>query len=42
MGCHLTRKTVETARGLGFAVESERTRFFGVFRLEPVVDLGVR
>lgn len=33
LGCHLTRETFETARALGLTIESERTRFFGVFRL---------
>jgi ubiquinone/menaquinone biosynthesis C-methylase UbiE len=42
LGCHLTRETVETARRLGFAVESERSRFFGVFRLVVARPAGVR
>jgi ubiquinone/menaquinone biosynthesis C-methylase UbiE len=42
LGCHLTRRTIETASGLGFAVESERTRFFGVFRLVVASPAGVR
>jgi hypothetical protein len=33
MGCHLDRDTVATVRGLGFRVEEERRRVFGVFRL---------
>lgn len=33
IGCHLTRRTVDVARALGFGIESERTRLFGVFRL---------
>jgi ubiquinone/menaquinone biosynthesis C-methylase UbiE len=42
IGCHLTRRTIETARGLGFAVESERARFFGMFRLVVARPAGVR
>jgi len=33
IGCCLTRPTIDTARALGFTVESERSRLFGVFRL---------
>lgn len=33
IGCCLTRRTIDEARALGFAVESEETRLFGVFRL---------
>ena len=33
IGCHLTRPTIDTARALGFEIESERTRLLGVFRL---------
>jgi len=33
IGCHLTRETVELARGLGIAIQSERQRLFGIFRL---------
>ena len=33
IGCHLTRETVDAARRLGFTIESERCRFFNVFRL---------
>jgi ubiquinone/menaquinone biosynthesis C-methylase UbiE len=33
MGCHLDRETLDTARGLGFQIASERQRLFGVFRL---------
>lgn len=33
IGCHLTRETIAEARRLGFEVESERRRLFGVFRL---------
>jgi ubiquinone/menaquinone biosynthesis C-methylase UbiE len=33
LGCDLLRTTIDTARGLGFMVESERERLFGVFRL---------
>lgn len=33
LGCHLDRRTVDTLRRLGFAVESERRRLFGIFRL---------
>jgi ubiquinone/menaquinone biosynthesis C-methylase UbiE len=33
IGCDLTRRTIETARGLGFRVESEEARLFGIFRL---------
>jgi len=33
LGCHLTRETFKTARALGLTIESEQTRFFGVFRL---------
>ncbi|HEY8446221.1 MAG TPA: methyltransferase domain-containing protein [Thermomicrobiales bacterium] len=33
MGCDLLRTTVETAERLGFTIESERRRLFGVFRL---------
>lgn len=33
IGCHLTRDTIGTARRLGFTIESDRQRFFGVFRL---------
>jgi ubiquinone/menaquinone biosynthesis C-methylase UbiE len=32
-GCHLTRRTIETAREMGFQIESERGRLFDVFRL---------
>src|SRR5690606_9602484 len=32
MGCDLLRTTVETAERLGFTIESERRRLFGVFR----------
>lgn len=42
IGCHLTRRTIEVGRGLGFAVESERARFFGVFRLVLARPPGVR
>ena len=43
IGCHLTRKTIDVARRLGFTVESERQRLFGVFRLvvaRPPVAVG--
>ncbi|MGH2559543.1 MAG: class I SAM-dependent methyltransferase [Thermomicrobiales bacterium] len=33
IGCHLNRRTIETARSMGFHVESERRRVAGVFRL---------
>lgn len=33
LGCHLTRQTLKTARHVGLTIESERSRFFGVFRL---------
>ncbi len=33
MGCHLDRATIELVRELGFTIDSERRRFFGVFRL---------
>ncbi|MGH2531716.1 MAG: class I SAM-dependent methyltransferase [Thermomicrobiales bacterium] len=33
IGCHLNRRTIETARSMGFAIESERRRLAGVFRL---------
>lgn len=33
IGCHLNRRTIATARSLGFEVESERRRLAGVFRL---------
>ena len=33
LSCDLLRTTIDTARGLGFTVESERERLFGVFRL---------
>ena len=33
IGCHLTRSTIDTACALGFEIESERRRLFGVFRL---------
>jgi len=33
MGCHLTRRTVDEARRLGFVIESERRRRWAVFRL---------
>ena len=33
IGCRLTRTTIETARTLGFAIESDRSRLCGVFRL---------
>ncbi len=33
LGCHLTRETVETVRNAGFAIETDRQRVFGVFRL---------
>lgn len=36
MGCHLDRATIDLARDLGFEVQSERRRFFGVFRLVVV------
>jgi ubiquinone/menaquinone biosynthesis C-methylase UbiE len=42
IGCSLTRRTIETARGLGFAVEREQSRFFGVFRLAVARPPGVR
>jgi ubiquinone/menaquinone biosynthesis C-methylase UbiE len=32
-GCHLTRRTIETARELGYTILSDRTRLFGVLRL---------
>ena len=43
IGCHLTRKTIDVARRLGFTIESERQRLFGVFRLvvaRPPVAVG--
>lgn len=33
IGCHLTRETIDTARKLGFTIESEERRLFAVFRL---------
>ena len=33
LGCHLLRTTIDTARELGFTIESERDRLFGIFRL---------
>jgi ubiquinone/menaquinone biosynthesis C-methylase UbiE len=42
IGCSLTRQTVETARGLGFAIDHERSRLFGVFRLVVARPPGVR
>jgi ubiquinone/menaquinone biosynthesis C-methylase UbiE len=42
LGCHLTRQTIETARGLGFAIDRERTRLFGVVRLVVARPPGVR
>jgi hypothetical protein len=42
IGCHLTRRTIETAGELGFAIESERSRFCGVFRLVVARPPGVR
>jgi len=33
IGCHLTRESIDLARHLGFAIESERRRLFAVFRL---------
>src|SRR5262245_61215090 len=33
MGCHLDRKTVDVARGLGFSIDEEHQRLFGIFRL---------
>ncbi len=40
IGCHLTRETVDVARRLGFTVESERRRLFGVFRLVVARPFG--
>jgi ubiquinone/menaquinone biosynthesis C-methylase UbiE len=42
IGCHLTRQTIATARDLGFAIDAERTRFFGVFRLVVARPPAVR
>jgi ubiquinone/menaquinone biosynthesis C-methylase UbiE len=33
LGCHLDRQTIETARGTGMTILSERTRLLGVIRL---------
>ncbi|HEV2066288.1 MAG TPA: methyltransferase domain-containing protein [Thermomicrobiales bacterium] len=33
LGCHLDRSTDRLVRDLGFRVEQERTRFFGIFHL---------
>ncbi|MCC6313684.1 MAG: methyltransferase domain-containing protein [Thermomicrobiales bacterium] len=33
MGCNLTRRTVDTVRELGFRIEAEESRWWGVFRL---------
>ena len=33
LGCHLDRRTDRLVRELGFRVEQERTRFFGIFHL---------
>ena len=33
IGCHLTRETIQTARRLGFTIESEERRLWSVFRL---------
>jgi ubiquinone/menaquinone biosynthesis C-methylase UbiE len=33
LGCHFDRPTHRLVRDLGFTVEAERTRFFGIFRL---------
>ncbi|CAA9575694.1 MAG: Methyltransferase type 11 [uncultured Thermomicrobiales bacterium] len=33
LGCHLDRRTDRLVRDLGFRVEHEETRFFGIFRL---------
>ncbi len=33
IGCCLTRRTIDLARGLGFAVETDESRLFGVVRL---------
>ncbi len=33
LGCHLDRRTDRLVRELGFQVEHEETRFFGIFRL---------
>ncbi|MFM9105471.1 MAG: class I SAM-dependent methyltransferase [Chloroflexota bacterium] len=33
IGCHLDRKTLETARAAGLRIESEQSRRLGVFRL---------
>lgn len=42
LGCHLDRTTVETLRRLGFVIETERSRFFGVFRLVVARPPGER
>jgi ubiquinone/menaquinone biosynthesis C-methylase UbiE len=33
IGCHFDRDTIGTARRLGLAIESDRARLFGIFRL---------
>ncbi len=33
LGCHLDRATIDTLRAMGFTVESEQRRLFGIFRL---------
>jgi len=33
IGCHLDRPTFATARALGYRIEAEESRVFGVFRL---------
>jgi ubiquinone/menaquinone biosynthesis C-methylase UbiE len=33
IGCHFDRDTIGTARRLGFTIESDRARLFGIFRL---------
>jgi len=45
LGCHLDRRTDRLVRELGFRVEHEETRFFGVFHLivaRPPVSPGKR
>jgi ubiquinone/menaquinone biosynthesis C-methylase UbiE len=43
MGCHFDRPTDQTMRDLGFTIEAEQRRYFGVFLLltaRPIADGG--
>lgn len=41
LGCHLDRPTDRLVREIGFEVEHERSRFFGIFRLMVVRPRGM-